>query len=249
MPERLELGGHRRVDVLVGARDLVPALLQQARQGGHGGAADAREVDLHATAGSSTSSRPSGRRSVSRARTPEGQRHCGPCGVAAREPEGHRHVEAREGLEDHVLEGVVLARRRARSPSSRRTRSRARPRRLPPGGAGSSIRSIRKGRSCTSSMKRSVPSSSGAKRPGRARRRRPGARGSRPQEHALALAGAQGHEVVGLAGVGRALPGERREEARRGGSDPAARSRAAMGPWTVTRPSRSRKRWRKVTSL
>ena len=45
--ELLELRAHRRVDVLIGARDVVPGLLRDGRDAAHEGAADAEDVDAH----------------------------------------------------------------------------------------------------------------------------------------------------------------------------------------------------------
>jgi len=45
-----ELVAHGRVDVLVGAGDLVSGLAQEAREGAHPGASDAEQVDAHAAA-------------------------------------------------------------------------------------------------------------------------------------------------------------------------------------------------------
>ena len=81
--ERLELRGHRRVDVLVGARHLVALLAQQPGERGHGGAADGRQVDLHSTGASSAVERSaSPPRAVEPGRHAERQRHVrvAPCG-------------------------------------------------------------------------------------------------------------------------------------------------------------------------
>ena len=77
-PERLELGGHGGIDVLVRAGEVVALLAQQARQRRHGGAGDAREVDPHATAGSRSSKPACSAVQVRRARTPKGSVTLGP---------------------------------------------------------------------------------------------------------------------------------------------------------------------------
>ena len=68
-----ELRGHRRVDVLVGSGEGVAPLRQEARERGHGGARDPREVDLQAGAGSNTSKRAEDDVQESRARAPRGR--------------------------------------------------------------------------------------------------------------------------------------------------------------------------------
>ena len=70
--ERLELGGHRRVDVLVRAGDAVAPLAQQACERRHRRSADGAEVDLHSTGASSILKRASPLRHSSLAFTPNG---------------------------------------------------------------------------------------------------------------------------------------------------------------------------------
>ena len=68
-----ELGGHRRVDVLVGAREGVAPLRRSPASEAMAVPADAREVELQASAGSSTSKRAEAEVQESRARAPRGR--------------------------------------------------------------------------------------------------------------------------------------------------------------------------------
>ena len=106
--EGLELRGHRRVHVLVGARHLVALLAQQPGQGSHRRAADGRQVDLHSTGASSTVKRASPPAALETGPHAEGQRHVRVGRVAARQAQGHRHVDPGERLEQDILERIVL---------------------------------------------------------------------------------------------------------------------------------------------
>ena len=49
--ERFELRAHRRIDVLIGARDVVPGLFRDGRDAAHEGSADAEDVNAHQLTG------------------------------------------------------------------------------------------------------------------------------------------------------------------------------------------------------